>query len=167
MQTERLRQLVADCSAQFRKGEEVVDASTDSLRVTHVFDMPPVSDAENLRKVDVHFVVIGVDTARAEESREEIKNIILANSDELQIKEGPSYISTGAVLGDQGFALQLYGVGAVLGFWKIITPETLGLSDGLADAAAGNGYIMVDGFDPDGITPEVGDETLYLFPAMA
>ncbi len=43
-------------------------------------------------------------------------------------------------------ALRLFALGKVLGFWNIITPETLGFKGEAADEFAGKGFVMMGGY---------------------
>ena len=55
-----------------------------------------------------------------------------------------SYIEVGAWIGDQGIALTLLGLGAVLGLWELLTPKSLpGLPEGLMSQMAGAGFISI------------------------
>jgi hypothetical protein len=57
-----------------------------------------------------------------------------------------NYLQLGGWVGDQGLALTLMGLGAVLGLWKLLTPTTmLGISpsDPLAQQMAGMGMIAI------------------------
>lgn len=60
-----------------------------------------------------------------------------------RLLEGPSYIELGGWIGDQGVALGLMGLGAILGLWDIITPMTLGIEGKQADDMMGTGFIMI------------------------
>ena len=53
-----------------------------------------------------------------------------------------SYIELGAWLGDQGAALMLMGLGALLGLWEVATPKMIpGLDKPLMDMMAGQGFV--------------------------
>ena len=55
-----------------------------------------------------------------------------------------SYIEVGGWIGDQGQALTLMGLGAVLGLWKVMTPKMLpGLPDDLMQMMAGRGMVSI------------------------
>jgi hypothetical protein len=57
-----------------------------------------------------------------------------------------SYIELGGWIGDQGLALQLIGLGHLLGLWVLMTPETiLGIpsEDRLALDLAGAGFVSM------------------------
>lgn len=55
-----------------------------------------------------------------------------------------SYIDIGGWIGDQGLALTMMGLGAVLGLWKILTPKMLpGLDDNLMAMMAGQGMVSI------------------------
>ena len=55
---------------------------------------------------------------------------------------GPSYITLGAWLGDQGTAISLIGAGALLGLWDVASPETLGIHGPEADQMRGMGFLF-------------------------
>lgn len=65
---------------------------------------------------------------------------------------GPSYITLGGWIGDQGLALLLIGLGDHLKVWKAITPATLGITGADADKLAGGGMVMTSGYHPEGLT---------------
>ncbi len=55
-----------------------------------------------------------------------------------------SYIEVGRWIGDQGLALMLMGLGAVLGLWGLMTPKMLpGLPDDLVMQMAGAGMVTI------------------------
>ena len=55
-----------------------------------------------------------------------------------------SYIEVGGWLGDQGLALQLMGLGWLLGLWQCLTPAMLGLEDqNLVMQMAGAGLVSI------------------------
>ena len=57
-----------------------------------------------------------------------------------------SYLEMGANIGDQGLAMQVMGLGALLGVWSLYTPCSLldlKPDDPLAKEAAGLGYITI------------------------
>lgn len=57
-------------------------------------------------------------------------------------RQGPSYIALGAWLGDQGVAIALIGVGALLGLWDVASPETLGITGAEANQMRGMGFLF-------------------------
>lgn len=57
-------------------------------------------------------------------------------------RQGPSYIALGGWLGDQGVAIALIGVGALLGLWDVASPETLGITGAEADQMRGMGFLF-------------------------
>lgn len=55
-----------------------------------------------------------------------------------------SYIEVGGWIGDQGLALMLMGLGAVLGLWPLMTPKMLpGLPDDLVQQMAVAGMVTI------------------------
>jgi hypothetical protein len=148
---ESMSVVLRDCTTMYRKGEEVVVEGP----VTHVYAMDPV-DAASLEevKIDVHFCVIGVDMAKAKEHAGGFAELLMAWPTEAwgyptqPLKDGPSYISVGGVLDAQDNALCMFALGEALGMWKVVTPERLHITGPDADKMAGNGFVMMSGWDP-------------------
>lgn len=57
-----------------------------------------------------------------------------------------SYLECGADIGDQGLILMAFGLGHLLGVWKVLCPETMMpfLPDDLKKQMAGNGMISIN-----------------------
>lgn len=142
--------IIADCTQQFRKGPAVIERDAGAVRVTEIFAMPHSDDAAaDLIKIDLHFVIIGVDLAKAEGHRAELLTLLADYPDPAELSAGPSYIAVGARIGDQGAALCLFALGEALKLWKVITPAFLGLEGEQADEAAGSGYVLISGWRKD------------------
>jgi hypothetical protein len=141
-----IHKILSECTVQLRKGAAVTESDVGAVHVTEVFDAPHESESDGLTKVDVHFVTIGVDRAKADAARAALADELASYPNGLD--RGPSYIEVGAELGDQGAALSLFGLGQVLGFWKVITPEALGITGDRARQLAGSGFVMCSGFTP-------------------
>ncbi|OGN21397.1 MAG: hypothetical protein A2915_00975 [Candidatus Yanofskybacteria bacterium RIFCSPLOWO2_01_FULL_41_34] len=163
MNLDRLYQILRETTVQLRKGEEVegdpklVDAvknfkegdDIDKLPggSIHIYAMPHESQAKNgIEKVDLHFIVVGVDKAKAEQIKDELVAILKTYPQPERLAGGPSYIEVGGEIGDQGAAFQLFALGKVLGLWDIITPEKLGFTGPEASQMAGSGFVMMSGF---------------------
>ncbi|MFA6492760.1 MAG: hypothetical protein WCV58_01315 [Patescibacteria group bacterium] len=177
MDVNRLHEILAETTIQLRKGEEIegtpelIEAvksfkEGDQLPggTVSIYAMPHESEvAENswIKRVDCHLIVVGVDKAKAKKFRSELLEILKNwpakawGADIPKLESGPSYISAGAVLGDQGAAFRLFALGEVLGFWKVIVPESLGVTGPVADQMADFGLITIDGFDPSKLSSEV------------
>ena len=58
-----------------------------------------------------------------------------------------NYLEVGAWIGDQGYALMLMGLGALLGTWELITPLSLlpdmPVTDPLVRLMAGQGFVII------------------------
>jgi len=165
MNTELLYEILGETTVQLRKGDvfegtpELVAQAKAGIDpevglvgggVLEVFDMPPVNAApDDLFKVDMQFLVIGVDKVKAEARRADLIGILddWPNPDELA--SGPSYIAAGATIGDQGAAFCLFALGKALGLWDVITPATFGMTGTEAQQAAGGGFIMCTGWRPE------------------
>lgn len=146
MNTNRLHEILRSTTAQFRKGEAVERRPG----VTEVFAMPHQDEAApGLVMVDMELLQIGVNMAAAAPLREELVALLKKWPNKGELATGPSYITVGAVIGDQGAAFQLFALGKALDLWSVITPATFGLTGDEARRAAGLGYVMISGFDPN------------------
>ena len=142
-----LYDILAETTVQLRKGPEIVQRQAGVVEVTEVFAMPHVSDAKpNLELVDLELLTIGVDKARAEAKKDTLIALLKEFPDKELLASGPSYISVGYHIGDQGTAFQLFALGKVLGLWDIITPANFHVTGEKAREMAGVGYIMITGF---------------------
>ena len=150
MNLDRLHEIIQSASAQARKGEVVVEETpTAGIAVTHAYFMPHVDEVKpEFERVDLHFVWVVVDKQKAEAAKGELIEILKTYPQPERLAGGPSYIEVGGVIGDQGAALQLFGLGAVLKLWEVITPKTLGFTGAEADQMAGMGFVMISGFQP-------------------
>lgn len=154
MDVTRLNEIISLTTTPFRKGKEVNQRVVEGMRVIEVYAMPMLQSelVDALEPVDCHYFVVAVDKELAQKHRDEVVAILqdwpkTFNDQPLTpLEEGPSYILAGAVLGDQGQALQLFALGQVLGLWKVITPETFGVTGEEADDLAGSGFVLTDGF---------------------
>lgn len=144
MDLDRLYQILRDTTVQLRKGAEVEEREVSGVKVIEVYDMPHESKVpDGIVKVDCHFIVVGVDKAKAQSHREELLKILKSYP---RLTDGPSYIEVGGEIGDQGAAFQLFALGEVLGFWNVMTPAKLRTRGPAADEMAGQGFVMIDGF---------------------
>lgn len=142
-----LHQILDSTTRQLRKGGTVEHERIGHLEVTHVYAMQHVSEAsDRWEKVDCHFVVIGVDREAAQPIEGVLRAILSEYPQPQRLAGGPSYIEVGAAIGDQGAALQLFGLGEVLGLWKVITPSSMGITGSEADDLAGRGFVMISGY---------------------
>ena len=96
--------------------------------------------------VDVHFFWV---STRNDPTKNELLALLEAEYPEMdRLRGGPSYIEIGGVIGDQGDALRLIGLGELVGLWKAITPKSLHMEGSQADMLAGQGLIMASGLKP-------------------
>lgn len=154
----RICAILAEVSQEFRKGEAVTEKVTGNVRVTDVYMMPHVSEAQpGLEMVDVWFINVGVDKTKALTRRDELVALLGEWPTEQPLASGLSYITMGGELGSQDMALRLIGVGTTLGFWNVISPAFLmavpgkepGISKEKADELAGGGFVMASGYRPE------------------
>lgn len=111
MNLKRLYEILNETTVQLRKGE-MVHGEGGVLRIDA---MPHVSEAQpHIEKVDLEFLVIGVDKAAAEKHRTELISILKTYPDPDRLAGGPSYIEVGAEIGDQGAAFQLFALGKMM-----------------------------------------------------
>jgi len=144
MNNVKLQAILADTTIQLRKGPVVTEEEKDGINVVHIYLMPNEEEAPaSMVKVDCHFVVIGIDPEKAEEHRQDFIDIVKGYPAPHDLAKGPSYMSVGAVLGDQGAAFQFFGLGAALNLWNVITPAALGHKGESADQMAGMGFVMI------------------------
>lgn len=158
MNIQRLHEILSETTVQLRKGEvlegtpELVDAIEAGDKelpggVVEINAMPHVDEARtDIETVDVEFMVVGVDRAKAESHKDELTSILKDYPEPARLAGGPSYIEVGAEIGDQGAAFQLFALGKVLGLWDVITPTTMGFKGEQARQMAGGGYVMITGF---------------------
>lgn len=108
-------------------------------------DMPAVGDSalEGEQRVDVHFFVVGVDRAAAEAARMEIEALL--EDPWMPVPPMSNYMAIGGLIGSQQAALQLFALGEVLGFWRVFTPERLGIPLEERDEIAGRGGVLISG----------------------
>lgn len=151
--------ILRETCGQFRKGEvyqgspgmvEWAKSGMDRSApggVLEIYDMPP-TDAipDECETVDMHFVNVAVNKAKAEARRAELIALLDAYPNPEELAGGPSYMAVGGVVGDQGAAFELFALGKVLGIWDVITPEKMGFTGDMADQMAGGGFIMCTGY---------------------
>lgn len=155
MSLHHLHRIIQETTIPLRKGDPVVEHDAGPLHVTEIFDMPHEDSApDDLAKIDVVFMTVGVDRKAAEENRAELIEILKHYPDKASLAAGPSYITVGATVGSQDTALRLFALGQVLGLWDVITPKGLGISDpAKALEMAGVGYVMISPWKADGVEP--------------
>ena len=147
MDLDRLYEILRETTVQMRKGAAVEERQIGNLHITEIYAMPHEAESgDGIVKVDCHFIAVGVDKAKAEKCRDELIGILTTYPVPDRLAGGPSYIEVGGEIGDQGAAFQLFALGEVLGLWKVITPERLGISGSQAQQMAGMGFVMISGF---------------------
>lgn len=150
MNLNRLYEILDQTTFQFRKGPIINKSEAGPLSVVEIFDMPHESEAPaELTKVDVEFMVVGVDKDLAATFKEELVRIMTTYPKLERLAGGPSYIEVGGELGSQDGALRLFALGEVLGLWKVLTPAGMGLEGGEARYAAGRGLLFMSPWKPE------------------
>jgi hypothetical protein len=92
--------------------------------------------------VDVHFFKV---SARDNPTKEDFEALVKAEFPHWLDGTEHNYIQCGAEIGDQGIALATFGLGELLGVWKLLSPETVMcfLPKEARDALAGVGMIAI------------------------
>lgn len=148
MNFDRLYEILRATTVQLRKGEEVERRQSGPIEVVEVYAMPHETEAPNLEKVDVEFMIVGVDRDKAEAHKAELISILnqWPKDAAAPLADGPSYIALGADIGDQGAAFQLMALGKVLKLWTLITPRSFGFDGEEARRLAGGGMVLMSGY---------------------
>lgn len=147
MDTQKVHQILRETTQEFRKGEVVVEHDREGVHVKEVYAMPHESEADsNLRRVDCHFITVGVNMEAASKRKGELLQLLDDYPFPDRLAEGPSYIEIGGELGSQDAALRLFALGEALELWEVITPEKLGINGPEADELAGGGMVMMSGY---------------------
>jgi len=147
MNLDRLYEILAATTAQFRNQAEELTIEDGPVRVVDMNINPPVSAARpSLVVVDMVLLSVGVDKVAAEKYKDELVAILKEYPEPERLAGGPNYMEVGAAVGDQGAAFQLFALGQVLGLWKVITPAFFGMTGDEAKNTAGMGFIMITGF---------------------
>lgn len=156
----KLYQILSETTIKLRKGEVVHGDKhlVEAIRkggdlgelpggTVTVDAMPHESEARaDFEKVDLEFLIIGVDKVMAEKRRGDLVDILNTYPQPERLAAGPSYIEVGAEIGDQGAAFQLFALGKTLGLWDVITPGAMGITGDHARELAGSGFIMISGY---------------------
>ncbi|MCA1404643.1 hypothetical protein I6F26_10425 [Ensifer sp. IC3342] len=151
MQIHRLHAILVDCTRQYRLHEKIVERDVNGIHVVTHEPMPRASEAPPEHTVvDCTLLKVGVHREKAEAHRAELRRLIQPMEPILNL--GPSFITLGAEIGDQGAAFQLMALGQVLGFWRIVRPEDLGFTGAKAEQAAGLGYVMLAGYQREEVS---------------
>jgi hypothetical protein len=102
--------------------------------------------------VDVHFFEVALRNPDEDKPAmaSALRRLLADYPDPERLAAGPSYIELGGVVGDQGLALMLIGLGELVGLWAVINPKRLGFTGKKADEMAGSGYVMCSGLKPEG-----------------
>lgn len=151
---DELLTIIRDTTTMTRKGPAVSEAVSEAgIAVMTIDAMPPTPESvAGQHHADVHFVVVVVDMEKAKAARPRLIEI-LSGFQDVQFARGPSFITIGGALHDQGDALLLLGLGEALRLWSVITPAKMGMHGENGDRMAGSGFVMSDGFRPDAPAP--------------
>ena len=145
MDLEFLYRILKETTVPLRKGEIQTERIVGNVKVIEYYGMPHVNERQNLEKVDMHYIVVGVDKEKADLYRREFIRVIKTYPDLNRFREGLSYIEIGGIVDSQEAALQLMALGKVLGLWNIMTPEKMGAPTDMRDELAGRGFILITG----------------------
>lgn len=150
MNTQKLYDIVEDTTRVFKKGEDVEQRQVGNVDVIKLFGYEHTSKShfgDNFDKVDMIFVDVVVDRARAEQNRGALAEQFKSYPSPERLAGGPSYIELAPNLGmEQEGALRLMALGKTLGIWDIMSAKTLGADDAAAKQMAGQGFLMIAGY---------------------
>jgi hypothetical protein len=109
---------------------------------------PGTREVPGHKVVDLHFMTIDVDLAKAREQGPQFIADLAAKGaiGPRSASQSPvkSYLDIGGAVGDQGLALYSMGVGEALGLWTVYTPKMyMGVEGPEADRAAGGGGVVI------------------------
>ncbi|MDE1761907.1 MAG: hypothetical protein KGH78_01795 [Candidatus Micrarchaeota archaeon] len=155
MDYEKLRKILDETTRSYRKGPLVQTRRDADIEVTEVDNFPSTREAPsgpNFDKVDMVFFDVSVNRGEAERYRREFIGILNGFSDQekAMMKDGPSYLYLGGVLGDQGIALRFMALGSTLGLWQVLNPaKMMGGNDDQIAQAVGRGYLLISGYSAD------------------
>jgi len=151
MDAQKLYDIVQDSTRVFRKGESVERRQVGNVDV-ELFDHVHTNKApsgDNFDKVDMIFVDVVVDRARAEQYRGAFAEQMSAYPQPERLAGGPSYIELAPTMGmEQESALRVMALGKTLGMWDVISAKTFGMDDATARQMAGQGFLMISGYKP-------------------
>ena len=152
MNTQKLYDIIQDSTRVFRKGKAVEQRQVGNVNVVELFGYDHTSEApsgDNFDKVDMIFVDVVVDKARAKQYRGELAELLKGYPQPERLAGGPSYIELAPNLGmEQERALRLMALGKVLEMWDVMNAKTLGMDDATARRMAGQGFLMISGYKP-------------------
>ncbi len=152
MDTRKLYDIVQDSTRIFRKGESVERRQFRNAEVIELFGYDHTSKAptgDNFDIVDMIFVDVVVDIARAEKYRGAFAEQMRAYPQPERLAGGPSYIELAPNMGmQQEGALRVMALGKTLGMWDVMSAKTLGMDDITARHMAGQGFLMISGYKP-------------------
>lgn len=152
MDTKILYKIIKDSTRVFRKGELVEERSEGNLKITEVFGYPHTSEAprgDNFDVVDMIFVDVVVDKAKAKKHREALIKVLNGYPQPDRLAGGPSYIELAPNFElEQEGALRVMALGKALGMWDILSGKTMGMSDDEAKRMAGTGFLNISGYKP-------------------
>ena len=155
-----LEDYVIGATTVFRKGEVVTYSETPNLAVWVIDDFPSMPKGLTTT-VDCHFVDVGFTEALAGWDHQQFYDAVIAAEDGLYAamdvetwRQGPSYITIGAWIGDQTTAFRFMACVQAHGLGHVITPATLGVTDkAAADNMAGGGMVLLSGLkNPSEVT---------------
>jgi hypothetical protein len=151
MNSQNLYRILQDSTRVFRKGELVEVRNVTRVNVTEVFGYDNISEApkgDNFDEIDMIFVDIVVDKARARHYESDLKRILEGYPQPERLAEGLSYVEIAPNLGmEQEGAFRLMALGKTLGLWDILSAKTFGMDDKRALEFASRGFLMTSGYN--------------------
>ena len=150
MDTQRLCDIVQASTIVFRKGESIEGGQVGNVDVVELFGYNHTKDApsgDNFDIVDMVFVDVVVDRAKAEQYRGALAEQLRNYPQPERLANGPSYIELAPNLGmEQEGAFRVMALGKTLGMWDIMSAKSLGMDDATTRKLAGQGLLMISGY---------------------
>src|SRR5271157_398943 len=138
MNIDRIVEILGACGATLCRNGRICKKEYTTLNTSEMplaLEMPT-----NLEQVDCHFITVAVDKEVASRYADELR---------MHVAEWPNgfyreigWVEASFWLRSQDSAFRLFGVGQVLGWWRVATPASVQLTGDRADSAAGGGMIL-------------------------
>lgn len=95
---------------------------------------------------DCYLFRLEVETAALEAFRPAMLALLAEYPDPDHLERGPTYHDVQVHLKDTGRAVAFFGLGQMLGLWRVVTPITAGHAEPRAAQMAAGGYILISGY---------------------
>jgi hypothetical protein len=136
--SDRIVEILGGCGATLCRNGRACKREHTNLNTS---EMPLALEMDpGLEQVDCHFVTVAVDKARVVQHEAELRSLVAEWPNGVYREIGWVEASFWLKLPESAFLL--FGVGQVLGWWRVITPASVQLTGDRADSAAAGGMIL-------------------------